>query len=68
MQTAAMQRTLFSVREVADRWGVHPDTVKRCIRRHSLRAVRIGGRHMVRITEIERAEKNGLEAHRGEHQ
>ncbi len=54
---------LFSVREVAERWAVHPCSIKRWIRLHSLQVVRIGGRHMVRPAEIQRAEQKGLGAH-----
>ncbi len=65
MQTAAKPRTriLLTVREVAERWGVHPTSVKRWIRLHSLQEVRIGGRQMLRVAEMERAERKGLVTH-----
>jgi excisionase family DNA binding protein len=34
--------SLFSVREVADRLGVHPETIRRLIRDGRLEAVRVG--------------------------
>jgi len=39
---AAVNRTLFSVRDVADRLGVHPETVRRLIHDGRLDAVRVG--------------------------
>ena len=60
MQAVTKAPTLITVQELARRWGVHPCSVKRWLRMHSLQAVRIGGRHMVRIAEIEHAEQKGL--------
>ena len=39
---AADDETLYTVREVADRLGVHPETVRRLIHDGRLDAVRVG--------------------------
>jgi excisionase family DNA binding protein len=36
------ETTLYSVREVADRLGVHPETIRRLIHEGRLDAVRVG--------------------------
>jgi len=59
-QNTAEQRILFSIPALAIRWGVSRDTVKRLIASDRLRAVRIGARRMIHVTEIQRAERNGL--------
>ena len=63
MQATAKRRTLFTLREVSERWGVSTDSIKRWIRANSLDAVRIGGRQFVPAPAVERAERKGLQAH-----
>jgi excisionase family DNA binding protein len=42
MAAADQGKTLYSVREVADQLGVHPETIRRLIHDGRLEAVRIG--------------------------
>lgn len=47
--------SLFSVRQVADQLGVHPETVRRLIHDRRLEAVRIG-----RVLRIDASELDGF--------
>lgn len=63
-----MQDTkLHSVPETAERLGVSPATVWRCIKDGRIRAVRIGSRVLVCDAELARLAKEGTENGR-EHQ
>jgi excisionase family DNA binding protein len=55
---AAEFQQLTSVREVADRLGVHPETIRRLIHDGRLRAVRVG-----RALQVEQAAFEELVAH-----
>jgi excisionase family DNA binding protein len=46
---------LYSVREVADRLGVHPETIRRLIHDGRLQAVRVG-----RVLRVDAAEVDGF--------
>lgn len=58
MSTAHHSKTQFTIQELADRWSVHPLTIRRRIRRGDIRCLR-HGRQIVRIeiAEIERLER-----------
>ena len=49
------RETLYSVRQVADRLGVHPETVRRLIHGGRLDAIRIG-----RVLRIQSGELDGF--------
>ncbi len=53
-------RTLFGFSEVADRWGLSVDSVRRAADRGDLKTVNIQGRRMVPLSEIQRAEQYGI--------
>jgi hypothetical protein len=53
-------RTLFGFGEVANRWGLSVDSVRRAADRGDLKTVNIQGRRMVPLTEIQRAEQYGI--------
>lgn len=53
-------QTLFGISEVADRFGVSRDSIKRAIGRGDLQTVNILGRRMIPLREIERAEQYGI--------
>lgn len=59
MVTAQEQR-LFSIGRVAQRWGISRDTVRRLVNSSELRSVMIGGRRLVSLAEIEKAETTGV--------
>jgi excisionase family DNA binding protein len=52
-------RTLLSIDETAERWGVSPWTVRRLIRAGDLCSVLIGTRRLVPLPAVERAEESG---------
>lgn len=55
------QETLLSRRQLAQRWGVCTETIKRREREELLRAVRFNGRLIrYRLSEIEEIEKGAL--------
>lgn len=54
------EKALFGIANTAKRWEVTKDTVRRLIKTGKLHAVRIGGRVLVPLAEIERAEKLGV--------
>lgn len=61
-----MDAEYFTVKELAARWKVNPETVRRLIRRGQLRAVRIGGTkagHRIERSDVERYERE----RRGDH-
>jgi excisionase family DNA binding protein len=45
---------LNTVEELAERWGVHPITVRRMIERGELKAVQFARRVRIRESEVER--------------
>ncbi len=51
------ERRAYTVREVAEAFGLHPDTVAAAIRRGELRATRLGRRWLVPREEVERIER-----------
>jgi hypothetical protein len=53
-------RRAFGFGEFAQMFGISKDSVKRAAKNGSLRTIRIGGRRLVPIGEIERIEKEGL--------
>jgi excisionase family DNA binding protein len=54
MATAKVES--LTVDQVAARWGVHPQTVWRELRRGNLRAIKVGRATRIRETEIQRYE------------
>jgi hypothetical protein len=54
------EKQLWSVNSVAERWDVHPASVRRLIRLGDLRSVNIGGRRLIPASEITRAEQFGV--------
>jgi len=59
MVTAQEQR-LFTIGRVAQRWGISRDTVRRLVNSSALHSVLIGGRRLVSLTAIEKAESTGV--------
>ena len=53
-------KTLFGYSEVGKRWGISPWTVRRAVDRGELKAINIGARRMISLTEIQRAEQFGI--------
>lgn len=49
----------FTPSQVADRWGWHPESVRRAIREKRFSSVIISRRRLVPITEVERIESEG---------
>ena len=47
----------LTVNQLARRWGMHAQTVKRTIETGTLRAVRIGKREVIPMAQIERVER-----------
>lgn len=54
-----MNETLKSISEAAERWGVHPDTVRNLIEAQHVRPTRIAGRVLISESEIQRVIKDG---------
>lgn len=51
---------LYSIAQLAGRWGVSPDTIRRLINSGELRSVTISARRLIPLPEIERAELVGV--------
>lgn len=51
------ERATFTVPEVAERFGLHVDTVRAAIRRGEIRAARIGRQFLIPRAEVERIER-----------
>jgi excisionase family DNA binding protein len=62
MITASREvRRAFGLGEFAGMFGVSRDTAKRLAKSGVLRTIKVGGRRLVPIGEIERIERDGLE-------
>jgi excisionase family DNA binding protein len=48
------ERVTYTVPEVAQRFGIHEDTVRAAIKRGEIRATRLGRQWLIGIAEIER--------------
>jgi excisionase family DNA binding protein len=55
------ERRAFGLGEFAAMFSISRDTAKRMATAGSLRTIKVGGRRLVPIAEIERIEKFGLE-------
>ena len=55
-----MQKSFFTISELADRWCVSKAHVRRMYLRGSIETMRIGRTVRVPSTEVERIEKNNL--------
>jgi len=54
-----MEREMFSIQEVAERWSVSKDSVRRAVDAGKIRDFRFGARRMIPRAEIERCELLG---------
>jgi excisionase family DNA binding protein len=50
--STAASKKIFSIAETADMLRVHPDTVSRWIKAGILKAVKVGGRVLIRLADI----------------
>jgi excisionase family DNA binding protein len=50
---------LLLTNEIAREWRVHVETVRRAIRQHRLRALKMGRHWRIRRSELDRVEKEG---------
>lgn len=50
--TATSTPDMLSPKEVASRWGVHVDTVRRLIERRKLKAITIGRLVKIRVSDM----------------
>jgi excisionase family DNA binding protein len=57
---AAPVRTLFGFAELAARWNVSKDTLRRAAEAGHMKTVYLGGRRLIPITEVTRVESEGL--------
>jgi excisionase family DNA binding protein len=62
------ERTMLSVAEASQRWGISTFSVKRRIDEGGLQAVRIGSRVLIPLAEILRVERDGAGKSRGSRQ
>ena len=60
MPGSVADKSLFAIRELAERWGISPYTVRRLIDKGELHSVTIGARRLVPLAEVTRAEQFGL--------
>jgi excisionase family DNA binding protein len=51
-------RLYFTIAEVAELFNISTKTVRRLIARGELRAVRIGGKHLIPATEVARLQES----------
>ncbi len=51
-----MEKTNYSIAEVAHRFSVHPETVRHWIRDGKIKVVKLGNFQRINIAEIERLE------------
>ena len=54
-----VERTSFSVAEVATRWGLSEMTIRRLVDSGDLKAINIGASQRIPRAEVERAELHG---------
>lgn len=54
-----MQKTMMSVEEVAERWGVHPQTIYSAISKGQIKALRVGRLVRISRSHVEFLEQNG---------
>ena len=47
----------LSVRQLAKRWGCHVESIRRRVRSGDLKSLRLGIRHRLKLSEIQRVEK-----------
>ena len=59
MRKEAMQPTMMTVEEVAERWGVHARTIRGMIKAGEIVALRIGRLVKISRSHIEYLEQNG---------
>lgn len=60
MTTALTGRRAVGFTEFAQMFGISRDAAKRLARNGYLRTIYIGGRRLVPMTEVERAEREGI--------
>jgi hypothetical protein len=53
-------RTLWSFAELGERWGVSVFTIRRLADQNLIATINIGARRLVKISEIERCEAQGV--------
>jgi hypothetical protein len=56
---SVIEQQLFSLNDVAMRWGVNVFTVKRRVKAGDIKAVNIGARQMIHLNEILKVESEG---------
>jgi hypothetical protein len=56
---SAIEQQLFSLNDVATRWGINIFTIKRRIKLGDIKAVNIGARQLIHVNEILRVESEG---------
>jgi excisionase family DNA binding protein len=54
------QQKLYGIHELAVRWGVSRDTVRKLVADQELRSVTIATRRMIPLAEVQRAELLGV--------
>jgi excisionase family DNA binding protein len=60
MKTSTREKRAFSLGEFALMFSISRDTVKRFVTAGALRTIKLGGRRLVPLAEIERIEREGL--------
>ena len=53
-----LETVLVTPAQIAERWSWHPESVRRKIRAGSIPSLVIGRRRLVRLTDVERIEKD----------
>ncbi|HTR22718.1 MAG TPA: helix-turn-helix domain-containing protein [Terriglobales bacterium] len=53
------ERRAYGVREFAELFGISIDSAKRAVTRGDVRRIKLGGRRLVPLSEIERVEREG---------
>ena len=54
-------RRAYGIREFAEMFGISIDAAKRLGKSGALRTIKLGGRRLVPVAEIERIERDGLQ-------
>ncbi len=60
MSSNVVERAVFGIAELSERWRVSHFTVRRAINSGALRSITIGTRRLVPVEEVERVEREGL--------
>jgi excisionase family DNA binding protein len=58
--TTELGRRAFGIRTVANAFEVSTDSVKRWVRDELVRSIRVGGRRLIPLSEVERIEREGI--------